>query len=106
MNLLDDGGNNILGDVYRNGLDTINAQSGFNFDETDDFLKSISGVLGKPSDMANVNLNNVNYNSSILSPSSINGEEVDFQSTWEVTQINHKLHFKMVCLINHCMVLG
>lgn len=78
MNLLDDGGNNILGDVYGNGLDTINAQSGFNFDETDDFLKSISGVLGKPSDMANVNLNNVNYNSSILSPSSINGEEVGF----------------------------
>ena len=79
MNILDDGSNNILGDVYGNGLDTMNAQSGFNFDETDDFLKSISGVLGnnKP-DLANINLNNVNYNNSTLSPSSINGEEVGF----------------------------
>ncbi|KAI5968536.1 CPH2 [Candida margitis] len=79
MNLLDDGNNNILGDVYGNGLDTMNAaQSGFNFDETDDFLKSISGVLGNKPDLANVNLNNVNYNNSILSPSSINGEEAGF----------------------------
>ncbi|KAI5962756.1 CPH2 [Candida theae] len=77
IDYIDDAGNNILGDVYGHGLE-MGAQSAFNFNETDDFLKSISGVLGKQSDVANTHFNNANYNSSTLSPSSIYGEEVGF----------------------------
>ncbi|EDK46473.1 hypothetical protein LELG_04654 [Lodderomyces elongisporus NRRL YB-4239] len=82
LNLITEGSNNLaLNELYSQGLDP--QMSNFNFDETDEFLNSISGVLDNtrlvsgvpPQSLSN---NQTNYNEPFLSPSSINGEEIIF----------------------------